>query len=146
MKHIHTRILEYLSSQNTAFSPISDKKPFDYIRDRRYSPEIGQEHTREFTGKNGKRYYISQEVGNPIFHVYDADLLDSTVNVKNLPDENPRIARAIFDDSKGEHITGIRDTISINVEKEHRRNGVASAIIDFAEERTGKKYGKSVFR
>lgn len=143
MNHIHTQLMDFLKESLTQFSPLNNPDTLRYLANRKYSQEESGKHLREFKGKNGKRYYISQDIGKPIFQVYDADLLDKAVNSSKVANPNLRIARAIFNDTGETYITGFEHSISISVDDEHKRNGVASAIIDFAEERTGKKYRHS---
>ena len=137
-KIIKNTIRKYLN-ENIQLKPISNIRTFNFLRPRKYSIDIGMSSIREFFGKNGFRYYIINEPNEDIFNVIDADDLDGQLE-KNMPILPKYIGRAVFNNNNKEYFTGYEESESIKVEKEHRRNGVATAIIKFAEEKYDKPY------
>lgn len=132
-------ILESLKESDSTFKPISNIKAFNYLRPRKYSEEIGRELSKEFLGKNGKRYYISKDINSPNFRVFDADHLDNKLDGKSTSTLSP-VGYATFDTTPKGFFTGYNENESIHVKQSDRRNGVATAIIDFAEDTLGKSY------
>ncbi len=133
---LNTTIREYLN-ENHSLKPISNIKAFDILRPRGFDKAIGELVTREFLGKNGFRYYIVER--NDTFQVIDADDLDKQLET-GKPILFKTVGYAAFDNTNKDYFTGYKEAESIRVDKEHRRNGVATAITKFAEEYFNKPY------
>ena len=119
--------IEGFFKENTTFQDIA---PSAYIRmkPRKYSDEVCMKHMRSFKGKDGTDFLIVKDIQQDVFKVYNESHLKESKGIQY-------IAFAFFDVSyTKKKFSGTSFAISINVEQEYRRLGIATAIIDFAEE------------
>lgn len=117
-------------------SPVENKKAVNQLVPGNYKSDVKSQVSGEFKGKNGQRYYISKDLGSDFFRVYNADIYDNWLSGKaDYIDTD--VASAWFNTDafykKDKFFTGATFSESIQVKPEHRRNGVATAIIDFAK-------------
>ncbi len=143
MKYLFTNILDFITENRSELRPVENLDSFNHLRPRRYSVETGHRTVREFNGKDGRRYYIVNKIDSTLFQVHDADELDRQIGARKPLVTSTMVADAVFDNTPIDHFTGFKENISIKVEPGHRRNGIATFIISFAEEILGKPYRPS---
>ncbi len=115
---------------------------YNFLKNRRFSDEDNRKHMFKFTGKDGINYIIRKEINSDIFKVYDFDKLKNDIeNGKNI--YLKPVATAVFDTTSPNFITGFKENESIFVDGGYRRNGIASAMLDFAEQFYGVPYKPS---
>jgi len=131
MKNIINIINEEISKFNkTNFYDIDDDVIINHFYMRNFSEEVNKNHLKGFIGKSGKKYVINKLINHDVFKVY----LESDIN-------NP-IGLATFDENN-DYFSGYEHAQSIQVDDNYRRDGIASALIDFAEIIYNKPYKPS---
>lgn len=127
---------------STVFYPVP-LAIFDIIKNRNFSDADNKEAMAVFRGKGNEGYLIKKEINSAIFKVYALKELKKR-GPSGILYELTEAGVAVFDVNYNEkHITGYSSNESIKVVQEHRRRGVATAIIDFAENYYGMPYKPS---
>ena len=116
------------SLNETKFTTVSPEV-FNVIKSRRFSDADNHNHIRVFTGKDGKEYLIQKTINQDIFRIFELPIMKE-------------VGVAVFD-VQNDYFSGYEVNQSINIKSEYRRIGLATALIDFAQEYYKKPYKPS---
>ena len=135
--------LKLVTQKQIDILPISNKKSFNFLKQKQFGDDFANKALGEFSDKDGNRYYIRKKANQDIFEVFDANDLDNQVeNGGAILPKN--VAIAAFDTSKAlgdnGYFSGFKESESIKVSPEYRRKGIATAITKFAEKTYNKPY------
>jgi hypothetical protein len=137
MKHIKNYKLYTESLFIPNLEPIQNIEVYTFLKNRRFSEEDNRKLTCQFQSKDRGLFYIVKTINSDMFKVYDGEKLIENILSKLSISNDITVGVAVFDTSnlykENGYFTGYKENISIQVNDEYKRKGIATAIIDFAE-------------